>query len=306
VYLIHNLLTGAECESLVKQAAPLVESLTVEDSLQHVTSTDVRKRKGISRVMLWQGMLHSPARKAIEERIEQVTGFPADHFSDFVVDRYEGGSYWLPHYDTAPDDTVPVATITVFLSVSNEKQSSSDSNISLRGDFVFPITETGEPLAIRPIKGLAVVHHNADEANEFDEHSLHAQLPPDSTLYVATKYIFATPVSKARRTILPLLAMANGGRLPRWVSKAHSYMVGQFGYQDGGTYFDKLCIFAPMLVLLSLVQYAVEYANKHFRQKSPPAKAAAATSTTGGSISGIRTPSDSQNSKRSKTEKKKV
>jgi hypothetical protein len=276
VYLIHNLLTGPECDALVQQAAPLVAPLGGRDALQ--LATDAWKKPNVERVMLWQGQLHSPARKAIEDRIEQVTGFPAAHFSDFVVDKYERGSYWVSHYDTAPDGTVPIATITVFLSVPNEGGS------PFSGHMVFPSTESGGPLAIRPIKGLAVVHHNANENNEFDVHAVHAQLPPDSTLYVATKYIFPAPVSKARRTILPFLAMVNGGRLPRWVSSLHDFMTKKFGYEDGGTYFDKLFIFAPVLVLLSLVQYVVEYVSKHMRQSA--STSAAKTGVVGSSSSG--------------------
>ena len=77
VYLIHNLLTSAECDAMVRQAAPLVTTVQASDALQ--LTTDAWKRENVARVMLWQGLLHSPSRKAIEERIEQVTGFPAAH-----------------------------------------------------------------------------------------------------------------------------------------------------------------------------------------------------------------------------------
>jgi hypothetical protein len=309
VYLIHNLLTGPECDAMVQQAAPHVAPLEGRDALQ--LATDAWKKPNAERVMLWQGQLHSPARKAIEDRIEQVTGFPAAHFSDFIVDKYEKGSYWLSHYDTAPDGTVPIATITVFLSVPHESVIERSNSSPFSGHMVFPSTEAGGPLAIRPIKGLAVVHHNANENNEFDVHAVHAQLPPDSTLYVATKYIFSAPVSKARRTVLPFLAMVNGGRLPGWVSLVHDLMTTKFGYEDGGTYFDKLCIFAPVLVLLTIVQYVVDYVSKQMRQSAASAAAKSGIASTSGGSSDkppakAARDETSTAAKRSKKDKKKV
>jgi hypothetical protein len=232
------------------------------------------------------------------------------------VDKYEKGSHWLPHYDTAPDGTVPVATITVFLSVPSEAAEEGSSGggdgYPFGGYLVFPTTELGEPIAVRPVRGLAVVHHNADESNEFDPYTAHAQLPPGSAMYVATKHIFHAPVSKARRTVLPALAALNGGRLPRWVSSLHESMAGQFGHDDGGKYFDKLCFFAPMLVLLTLVQYVVDYATKQLRQKSAPAKVVAAVPPpapasrgTNGNSSSSKLP-PAEKSKRSKTDKKRA
>ena len=260
IYVIHNLLTRAECRSLVQQAAPRVQPLTRNDPLQHTTQYD--KFVKTERVHLWQGMLQGPERKAVEERIEQVTGFPSDHFSDWTVDRLKAGSYWQPHYDTLAGNYVPMATITVFLSAVPDGGG---------GEIVYPSTNT-EPVMIRPVQGMAVVHHNTDEKHQFDVNSLHALLPivADSTttaedveFYVATKYILPLPVSKARRIALPVFAALTGGRLPDVFVWLHDALVEQFGVETGGVYFDKLCVFVPVLIVLGIAQFAARAVHRH-------------------------------------------
>jgi hypothetical protein len=177
----------------------------------------------------------------VEERIEQVTGFPSAHYSDFIIDKLEAGSYWKPHYDVQTEaGMVPMATITVFLTEAGPP-------------VVYPSCD--EPVKIESRKGMAIVHHNTNNKHEMDMATLHAYLPPSSgTVYVARKFVFATPVSNARRVALPLFAAPFGGKLPRIIVQLHDFMVEKFGYEQGGMYFDKLCIFVPVLILLGLAQ----------------------------------------------------
>jgi hypothetical protein len=248
IYLIHNLLTKEECDSFVEQAKPLVSPVTKNDALQ--LTHDWHKFEGIERVMLWQGMLLWPARKAIEERIEQVTGFPSSHYSDFVIDKIEKGGHWKAHYDTFPGITnnVPMASITIFLTDDHKG-----------GEAVYPSTED-KPVKVLPRRGLAVVHHNTDDRREFDVNSVHALLPvTEGTLYVARKYIFAEPVSHARRIALPVFALPFGGKLPTPFIRLYRYLTVKFDYEQGGAYFDKVCIFVPLLLILGCVQIIVDY-----------------------------------------------
>jgi hypothetical protein len=245
VYLIHNLLTGDECKSLIQQAKTRVSPITKNDGLQ--LTSDKRKFPGVERVMLWQGMLFRPGRKQIEERIEQVTGFPSSHYSDFVVDRVEDGAHWKPHYDSfrgISKDSVPMASLTIFL---------TDEDLE-GGEFVFPSTE-GDPVMIKPRRGLAVVHHNKDDRREFDVNAIHALLPvTKGTLYIARKYIFSEPMSNARRIVLPTLALPFGGKLPAPVCTFYDYLTVKFEVEQGGAYFEQICIFVPLLILLALAQ----------------------------------------------------
>jgi hypothetical protein len=164
LYLIHNLLTKDEADSLVESAKSKVEPLSENtiDALQ--MNTQPENFPGVERVMLWSGTLASPAQKAIEERIEQVTGFPSAHFSDFVVDKLEAGAHWKPHYDKDPFSyySTPIATIIVFLTAD--------------GEIVYPRGNKA-PIKIMPHKGLAIVHHNMNEKDQLDMSTLHAMLP---------------------------------------------------------------------------------------------------------------------------------
>jgi hypothetical protein len=237
LYLIHNLLTEEEADDMVKAAQSKVSLIEKDDILQLTDNAD--KFPGVQRTMLWQGMLQTPARKAIEERIEQVTGFPASHYSDFVVDRLDAGALWKPHYDTHPT-MIPMATITVYLTADG-------------GPIVYPSSKT--PVKITSRKGMAIVHHNTNEKHELDMATIHAMLPPtDGPVYVARKYIFTTPVSNARRVALPLLALPFGGKLPGLIVSFHDLLTEQFGVEDGSVYFDKACVFFPVALILLAIQ----------------------------------------------------
>jgi len=248
LYLIHNLLTDDEADSLVESAKSKVEPLNknTNDSLQ--MNTQPENFPAVERVMLWQGTLASPAQKAIEERIEQVTGFPSTHFSDFVVDKLEAGAHWKPHYDKDPFSlySTPIATIIVFLK----------SN----GEVVYP-RGNKNPIKIVPHKGLAIVHHNMNENDDLDMSTLHALLPikEDEIAYIARKYVFDSPVSNARRTALPAFAFLSGGKLPSFIVRFHDFLAESFGIKDGGVYFDKACIFVPALILILLTQIMFTY-----------------------------------------------
>lgn len=240
LYLIHNLMTDEEADSLLQSAKSKLSPIT-EDILQY--STDKENFENVERAVLWHGMLQTPSRKAIEERIEQVTGFPAAHHSDFIIDKLEAGTHWKPHYDTHPY-LIPMATITVFLTDNG-------------GPMVFPSAK--EPVKIIPTKGMAIVHHNTDNKYNMDLSSVHAMMASsDGPAYVARKYIFTTPVSNARRIALPVVALPFGGKLPGFVPAFHDFMVEKFGMEDGPVYFDKACVFIPLLILLSIAQMVAD------------------------------------------------
>ena len=253
LYLIHNLLTASEADSLVETAKPRAEPLSSIDNLQ--LSSQPENYPGVESVMLWQGKLASPGQKAIEERIEQVTGFGADHFSDFVVDKLTEGAHWKPHFDKHPYAyySTPIATIIVFLTQPSQ---TADSG----GSIVYP-GSVKKPIQILPQKGLAIVHHNMDEKDQLDMSTLHAMLPisEGETLYVARKYVFEQPISTSRKAALPAFAFLFGGKLPKAVVLVHDAFVDNFGVEDGSLYFDKACVFVPLLLFLLVMQFVLNY-----------------------------------------------
>lgn len=273
VYVIHNLLTVSECNILVRQAGPLVQPLLRNDPLQLTTQYD--KFIDTDRVYLWQGMLQGPELKAVQDRIEQVTGFPSNHFSDWIVNRLHKGSYWQPQYNTLAGNFVPMATITVFLSAVDDYNTSG-------GDLVYPSCQSEIPIRIRPVQGMAVVHHNSDEKNQFDANSVHAILPVqmEGDFYVATKYILPLPVSYARRVILPVLVLTMGGRLPNLVVWVHDILIEQFGVEDGGNYFDKVCVVIPILMALVIAQFVGRSVHYHMTKETSTRKTTTTTANT--------------------------
>lgn len=253
LYLIHNLLTAAEADAMVKAAESKVSPVQVDGGKTDALQMNIQPENfpGVERVMLWQGMLHSPAQKAIEERIEQVTGFPSVHFSDWVVDKFEPGAHWKAHFDTHPY-LIPMATITVFLNGEG-------------GPVVYPSGRI--PFKILPQKGMAIVHHNTDEKHRLDYSTIHALLPNEAggakPAYVARKYVLVDPVSKARRIALPAFAFLFGGKLPFFISNLHDMLNEKFGYDDGNKFFDKACVFVPCLILLLIFQFLFNQIRKY-------------------------------------------
>jgi hypothetical protein len=146
------------------------------------------------------------------------------------------------------------------------------------GEIVFPST-AGDPIKIRPVKGMAVVHHNTDENQRFEVNSIHAMLPIEGhePFYVARKFILPLPVSKARRIVLPAAALLTGGKLPGFLVTIHEFMVERFGVETGDAYFDKLCIFVPVLIILSLAQYIAQSVQKQMNR--PTKKKSTSTSS---------------------------
>ncbi len=277
LYLIHNLLTASEADSLVETAKPRVELLEegLIDNLQ--LNTQPENYPGVESVMLWQGKLASPAQKAIEERIEQVTGFSSDHFSDFVVDKLEEGAHWKPHFDKHPYAyySTPIATIIVFLTESGEIAQGGTG-----GSIVYPGSHK-KPIQILPQKGLAIVHHNMDEKDQLDMSTLHAMLPvaKGETLYVARKYVFEQPISTSRKMALPIFAFLFGGKLPKVVVLVHDAFVDNFGVEDGSLYFDKACVFVPLLLVMMVVQFLLTYVKDQILDDSSSSKESRETSS---------------------------
>ena len=263
LYLIHNLMTKDECEMILNQASGKFE--TVNDStsnlLENAVSEPSPKAIGIERVMLWKGQINSHLGKQIEERIEQVTGYPQDQFSDWQITKHVKGSRHELHYDHHPVYP-PVATITVFL---NDFHEGHDDGDDVGGEIVYPNPVEGSPIMIAPQLGLAVVHHNTDYEGNVDYAAVYGEmnLRMDEVKYIARKYVYATPLPPSKRLLLPLFAFLTGGKLPKWIISVHDLFLFHFGVEQGTFYFDKLCAIYPVLVL-SLIGLMIQ---KFFQSK---------------------------------------
>jgi hypothetical protein len=251
VYLIHNMLTEDECDELVQMANGKYERIDDSNGINnYLENTMASQKKGqttavnVDKTYLWKGGVAGKTIKDIDERISQVTGFPPEHFSDFEISKYTEGSSYGPRFDMNPANGI-MASITIFL---------NDVPVENGGEFLYPKPEDGaEPVIIRPRKGLAVVHHNTDDQYNFDQATLHQDLPlvGDSSIkYVAKKYVYLNPQSQAKRVVLPLISMPLGGKLPRAFSTLQNMLIDKYGYETADVYFDKLLTMIPILVLL--------------------------------------------------------
>lgn len=267
VYLIHNLLTEAECDSLIEMAKGKMEK--VDDAIANfLEGTDAStktfgKVTGVDRAFLWKGGFKGQEGKGIDERMEQVTGYPVDHMSDFQVNQYSGDKAMLgPHYDELRDSSMKqMASITIFL---------NDVEEGFGGEIVFP--SANPPVKILPKKGMAVVHHNLNEHNEVDPSTVHAELAfnpkdPSAVKWTAKRWVYVDALSPTRRFVLPILAAPFGGKLPSIVKSLHMKFLEKFGLDTGELYFDKFSIMLPMALLLAVVSLINNLVN-------PPSKSA--------------------------------
>lgn len=277
VYLIHNLLTAEECDMIIDRSRGKMLPFddTINDFLEGTATAASMKASGkmvhnVERTFLWRGLFKSAPFKLIDERIEQVTGFPQAHFSDFQVNKLTAGSYHRPHYDSIPT-LGQLATIHIFL---------TDGNGTSGGEFVFPYASR-RPIKITPKQGMAVVYHNLEENGDTDQFSAHGELPvigEGIEVWTARKWIYVEPLPKSHRIALPVFALFNGGRLPH-VIKATIYgkMLEQFGVENGNRCFDELVVFIPVIFVIILMYFFGYFVSGFTRDKTQKNKSKIST-----------------------------
>jgi hypothetical protein len=139
-----------------------------------------------------------------------------------------------------------MASITIFL---------NDVPEDYGGEFIFsePRDGQGEPIVIRPVKGLAVVHHNTDDKYNFDPSTIHQEaVLSGGYKYVAKKYIYLNPQPKHVRIVLPLIAAPFGGKMPRIIIALHNNLIDRFGLQTAEVYFRKIVTMSPIVLLIAI------------------------------------------------------
>lgn len=238
LYLIHNLLTTEECEALVTRATANAVPITQPDPFSYTDDPSVYVQT--QRAILWQGDLQTTAQKAVSERISQVTGFPTTHFSDFIVDILQSGSYWKTHAETTPH---VVATVHVFLTDGDAQ-------------WVYAHTHRGDTIRIRPRRGMAIVHHTTDPHSQridvpYVKYSVESVV--GGPLVIARKFMFATPLPVGRRFVLPLLNGYGIGLL----RQVYELLVDTMGPEDGAWAFDAVVLLGVPILLVGLIVQSV-------------------------------------------------
>jgi prolyl 4-hydroxylase len=278
VYLIHNMLTEEECDELIRMAEGKYEAVNddsnndgVDNYLENSFTSHSQKEGGdaikIERTHLWKGAVAGKTIKDIDERMSQVMGFPIEHYSDFQINKHVVGSSYRPHYDINDANGI-MATVTVFLNDVAEDEG---------GELVFTNPgDGGDPIRIRPKKGLAVVHHNTDENYNFDKSTVHEELllkvgggaSSSPVKYVAKKFVYLNPQPTAMRIVLPLIAMPFGGKLPKLFVTLHNALIGKFGYETADVYFQKIVTMIPVFLLVLIASAVSNFVSGKMKQSS--------------------------------------
>ena len=268
VYLIHNMLTSEECDEIIRMAEGKYDRVDDSNGINNYLENTMASEKigeawavGVDRVTLWKGGVAGKLVKDVDERMSQVTGFPAEHFSDFQINKYKSGSHHKPHFDVNPANGI-MASITVFLNDVSEEQG---------GEIVFLKPGDGaEPVIIRPRKGLAVVHHNTDDKYNFDKTTLHQELPltgdGSSIKFIAKKFVYLNAQPQAVRIVLPLIAMPFGGKLPRIFITLQNILIEKYGLETADVYFQKLVTMIPVGLLLLIASIVSSLVQKGLKK----------------------------------------
>ena len=231
----------------------------------------------LSRVHLHRGALKDSTLAGIDARIEQVTGFPAQHFSDFIIEKHGKGDYLSPHYDGVADEEdgkSPPTEAELFQAGPLEVTASmliflTDYVPGGGGELIFPAADP--PIMIRPKRGMAVVWHNTDEAGRLDPFSVHGEMKVTvkngGPKYIAKKWVYARPRSFTRRYLLPALLLVNGGRAPAFLSSLSVWCISVAG-DKGHELFDFLICAVVILVILGILQLCGALGKNRFAFKN--------------------------------------
>ncbi|GMH50541.1 hypothetical protein TrLO_g14009 [Triparma laevis f. longispina] len=263
VYLIHNLLGGEEeGEHLIDLAKSKVSKYTGEPNYLEGTSETSPTKSSLSRGYLWKGKFLDSTISAIDERIQQVTGFPPEHLSDFQINMYESGGFESPHYDSMKSFYhEQSASILIFLTDGHEG-----------GELIFPAADP--PIKIKPKKGMGVVWHNSDENGQLDNLSVHGELrltgDTSDVKYTVKKWVFAQPQSHTRSILLPILFIPFGGQAPEFVKNFYNFCLMKWGADTGYDRFHQAVTTILGLLIISII--TVVGKTRELMEKKPEGK----------------------------------
>ena len=179
--LYENFLSDEECEHIKEPSAPLLQRSAVVGKDFSSVETRIRTSAGC---FLKRG--HSDTVKAIETRIEKLTGMPSTRGENLQVLHYTDAQEYQPHFDFFEPQTeaetemlrIPgnrVGTLILYL-----------NDVDEGGATYFPQLK----LAIHPKKGSALWFGYHGDDGIFDQRSEHAGLPIiTGEKWIATKWI---------------------------------------------------------------------------------------------------------------------
>jgi len=186
IYWISDLLTSAQCDSIVRQAAPHLKRSTV---LGNTQGGDVDPRRS-SYGMFFPSRPTDPTLQFLEQKAAELTALPIANGEGLQVLRYGIGGEYQPHYDyflpsqaggsaSLSRGGQRVATLIVYL---NEPEAG--------GETIFPIAK----IFVTPKKGSAVLFYNVTPEGREDPKSFHGGAPVvKGEKWIVTKWVRERP-----------------------------------------------------------------------------------------------------------------
>lgn len=183
IVLLRDFLSVEECDYLIEISKPHMARSQV---LNNQGGEGVIDERRLSEGYFIPVNLEDEMLSAIEERIDELTGYPQINGENLHVLHYGVGGEFKPHFDFFNEDTVggqeAVAcggqrVITLVMYLNDPKEG---------GETVFPEVD----ITIKPKKGNALLFHNLEPGGAVDLLSYHGGSPVKAgEKWIATKWI---------------------------------------------------------------------------------------------------------------------
>lgn len=164
ITIIENFITKKECNMLIKQAKPTLETSTVFNL--EIQKSVLDKARTSKTTFLHKNKLIDK----IYKKLQNITNISSDNYEMLQITNYTKGQYYRPHYDNIEKYNVRIKTFIIYL---------SDNYTG--GYTSFPLLQKKFKLK----KGSALIFDNLDKNNNTHYLSLHQ----GSTVYSGNKWI---------------------------------------------------------------------------------------------------------------------
>jgi prolyl 4-hydroxylase len=183
IFLVENFLSPFECDYLKEKSRPkLKRSTVVSTKAGEAQVHEARTSKG----MFFQCRSNDIVLRNVEKRVSELVMLPEEHAEAMQVLCYGPGEEYRPHYDYFDKSTEGglecysrggqrIATVIMYL-----------ENTAKGGETIFPKAN----IAVKPVKGNAVVFYNCLPNGEEDPLTLHGGAPViEGEKWIATKWV---------------------------------------------------------------------------------------------------------------------
>ncbi|EFJ44873.1 hypothetical protein VOLCADRAFT_82641 [Volvox carteri f. nagariensis] len=198
-FLLKGFLSDEECEHIIAKAKPrMVKSSVVDNASGKSVDSEIRTSTGA-----WLAKGEDEIISRIEKRVAQVTMIPLENHEGLQVLHYHDGQKYEPHYDYFHDpvNASPehggqrVVTVLMYLTTVEEGGETvlphADQKVS--GEGWSECAKRG--LAVKPVKGDALMFYSLKPDGSNDPASLHGSCPTlKGDKWSATKWIHVGPI----------------------------------------------------------------------------------------------------------------